>query len=114
MTDLTDIKVGIARIEEQLKAQGEQINKLAPAAEVAQLRHDIADLENQQRDFEREVNAKIEALGKNVPTLGDHNAHEERTTKLESNQSWVIRSVVGAVITAIMGLVVLKTKLLGG
>jgi hypothetical protein len=97
LSELTEIKVGIARIEEQLKAQANIIAQLAPASEVTSLRRDVADVENDLKD-----------LRDGVPTCKDHDDLKSRVGKLESNQSWVIRIIIGAVIVGILGLLGLK------
>jgi hypothetical protein len=106
MIDMTEIKVGIARIEEQLKFQADLISKLAPAAEVAQLRHDVADIENRQRDMEKEFISQ---------KTHDSNRKDDcdRIEKLESAQTWLIRTIIGFVIAAVMGLVVTSAKKIG-
>lgn len=110
MNDLTEIKVGIARIEEQLKAQADNIAKLAPAADVASLRRDLADAENRISDLEKKQTADMRAFEDKVPSIKEHNDLELRVKKMEGNQSWVIRTVIGAVIMAVLGLIGLKAS----
>ena len=63
----------------------------------------VEEMNNETREiFERLV--RIETL-----LQSDMKALEERITKLESSNTWLVRTVIGIIITAIMGLVITTT-----
>lgn len=110
MPDLTEIRVALARFEERLASQQKQIDNLAPAAETSQLRAELADIETELRAAKTALEKKIEAVDTATPSVEDLKKLEDRLGKLEGNQSWVVRTVIGTIVLAIMGLVGIKYK----
>ena len=72
--DLTDIKISTARIEEQVKA-------LSAATSL------------QHKNLSEQMST--------LASKDDLDGHGERLDKLESAQSWVVKGVIGAAITAV-------------
>ena len=93
MVDLTEIKVALARVEEKQTSLGEKVDKLAPLSDISALKQDLVDAEK-RFDKAREADIK-------------------RIEKLESNQTWIVRTVIGAVLAAVLGVIGLGSKKLG-
>lgn len=55
----------------------------------------------------KEINEKLDKIMSDVPKISDH---EKRISKIEDNQQWLWRTVGGAVITTIIGLIITAIK----
>ena len=56
-----------------------------------------------------DINKKLDTILLETPKIADH---ERRITKIEDNQSWLWKTVVGSIITVIGGAIVFVIKIM--
>lgn len=93
-----ELLVSLARIEEGIKPIAE-IKK-----DVKQLQLGFVDVDSSLKSAHKRIDA-IEKKFENMPTQPEFNNNEKRISKLETHVTWVATLIIGAVITAIVGVV---------
>jgi hypothetical protein len=83
-----------------------QINKEAevndPDSSLAVVAYRTSQLEQAVKDGFKEHNEKLDSLANNFATKADAHALDRRLAALESNQTWVVRLLIGQVFIALI------------
>lgn len=72
------------------------------------LKSDVRLLQYQVGQLDKKLDRFFDEVKNNYASKGDLQAVKDDVTGLKANLSWVIKIVVGAVLAAVLGLVVLK------
>ena len=94
-------------------------HKSAESAAVTELRVQVGILGERVFGIDKNLGSRIENLGQkldaftlelksNYATKTDLTIVDDKIRKVQDNQSWVIKLIVGAVIVAVLGLVIVK------
>lgn len=87
--------------------QGNGISELKVA--MARIEQSTADMSSQLRDIKHDIKG-LEQSNQAIGVLAVRvNTVEDRVASLEDSQKWVVRVMTGAIITAVMGLILIKT-----
>lgn len=93
---LTEISVKVGRLEAMQENTTESIKELTTS--IGNLVNQLKDTDNMSRD----AISKIEQLQQKV------NENDKKITKIESVHGWIIKTVGGAIILALLGLILIQ------
>lgn len=97
----TEVLIAIGRLEERFLHLGKKIDEFSKVSEtVIEAKQSASSAHKRLDSMETEV--------EKLPTRVEHNNHDERIRSLESNRAWVITVIIGAVLMALLGLVIVQ------
>lgn len=78
------------------------------------LKSEVQDLKRETRDGFIAVNLKLDVISENFAKKGDvdkmFEARDEAIKDLQDNQRWVTRIIIGSVILALLGVVIISNQ----
>lgn len=86
-------------------AQAEQGSQPVPSFD---LRSDVRILNYQVGELDKKLDRFFDEVKNSYASKGDLNGLKEDVNKLKDNLSWLIKLVIGAVVIALLGLVISK------
>ena len=99
---LDDLRERMVRIEEGIKPITD-IKK-----DVDLLKISVSEVVASSSSAHKRIDRMEKELKEDYTTKTEHEGHGERLKKLEKNQNWVATVIIGAVIMAVIGLVIIK------
>ncbi len=79
-----------------------------PDTQAVTMRVDVAVLKEKVGSIDKKLDALAASLSNVYATRADMRVLKEDIDGLKSNQGWIIKLIVGAVIVAVLGLVIVK------
>lgn len=79
-----------------------------PDSNAMRMRVDVAVLKEKVGSIDKKLDALAASLSNVYATKGDIKVLLDDVEGLKSNQGWIIKLIVGAVIVAVLGLVIVK------